>query len=127
MKLPVGADDDLIRAEINQSYHVPNRPFFDRLEIKGGGDAVSAARAVLQTGDTLTITAGPTTAEGYTWYRATTQAGSSGWIAGELYDYFGFYAPAFAAGVAANAINLAIVGALVLRQRQSRNQPAGAG
>ena len=29
----------------------PNRPFFDRLEIKGGGDAVSAARAVLQTGE----------------------------------------------------------------------------
>jgi peptide/nickel transport system substrate-binding protein len=42
---------DLIRAEINLNYHVPNRPFFDRLEIKGGGDAVSAARAVLQTGE----------------------------------------------------------------------------
>jgi peptide/nickel transport system substrate-binding protein len=42
---------DLIRAEINPAYHVPNRPFFDRLEIKGGGDAVSAARAVLQTGE----------------------------------------------------------------------------
>ena len=42
---------DLIRAEINAHYHVLNRPFFDRLEIKGGGDAVSAARAVLQTGE----------------------------------------------------------------------------
>ncbi len=42
---------DLVRAEINPLYHVPNRPFFDRLEIKGGGDAVSAARAVLQTGE----------------------------------------------------------------------------
>ena len=42
---------DLIRAELNPTYHVPNRPFFDRLEIKGGGDAVSAARAVLQTGE----------------------------------------------------------------------------
>jgi peptide/nickel transport system substrate-binding protein len=42
---------DLVRAEINPTYHVPNRPFFDRLEIKGGGDAVSAARAVLQTGE----------------------------------------------------------------------------
>ena len=40
-----------------------------------------------------------------------------GWIAGALYDHFGTYAPAFAAGVAANAVNLAIVGALVLRQR----------
>jgi peptide/nickel transport system substrate-binding protein len=42
---------DLIRAELNPHYHVANRPFFDRLEIKGGGDAVSAARAVLQTGE----------------------------------------------------------------------------
>lgn len=42
---------DLVRAEINPHYHVPDRPFFDRVEIKGGGDAVSAARAVLQTGE----------------------------------------------------------------------------
>jgi MFS family permease len=41
-----------------------------------------------------------------------------GWIAGALYDRFGTYMLAFAAGVGANAINLAIVGALVLRQRQ---------
>ncbi|MGH7267957.1 MAG: peptide ABC transporter substrate-binding protein [Candidatus Rokuibacteriota bacterium] len=42
---------DLVRAEINPSYHVANRPFFDQLEMKGGGDAVSAARAVIQTGE----------------------------------------------------------------------------
>jgi peptide/nickel transport system substrate-binding protein len=42
---------DTIRAELNTAYHVPNRPFFDTLELKGGGDAVSAARAVLQTGE----------------------------------------------------------------------------
>jgi len=42
---------DSIRAELNPNYHVPNRPFFDTLELKGGGDAVSAARAVLQTGE----------------------------------------------------------------------------
>ena len=42
---------DLIRAEINPHYHVPNRPFFDTVEVKGGGDDVSAARAVLQTGE----------------------------------------------------------------------------
>jgi peptide/nickel transport system substrate-binding protein len=42
---------DLVRAEINPSYHMPNRPFFDTLEMKGGGDAVSAARAVIQTGE----------------------------------------------------------------------------
>jgi peptide/nickel transport system substrate-binding protein len=42
---------DMLKAEINPSYHVPNRPFFDAIEMKGGGDAVSAARAVLQTGE----------------------------------------------------------------------------
>ena len=42
---------DVVRAEANPAYHVPNRPFFDTLEMKGGGDAVSAARAVLQTGE----------------------------------------------------------------------------
>jgi len=42
---------DVVRAELNPNYHVPNRPFFDTIEMKGGGDAVSAARAVLQTGE----------------------------------------------------------------------------
>jgi peptide/nickel transport system substrate-binding protein len=42
---------DTVRAELNPSYHMPNRPFFDALEMKGGGDAPSAARAVLQTGE----------------------------------------------------------------------------
>ncbi len=30
---------------------MPNRPYFDTIELKGGGDAVSAARAVIQTGE----------------------------------------------------------------------------
>jgi peptide/nickel transport system substrate-binding protein len=42
---------DMLRGELNPNYHLENRPFFDTMEIKGGGDAVSAARAVLQTGD----------------------------------------------------------------------------
>ena len=42
---------DTIRAELNPEYHRENRPYFDTLEIKGGGDATSAARAVLQTAD----------------------------------------------------------------------------
>jgi peptide/nickel transport system substrate-binding protein len=42
---------DIVRGEINPQYHVPNRPFFDQIEMKGGGDAVSAARAVIQTGE----------------------------------------------------------------------------
>ena len=42
---------DLVKGERNPSYHVPNRPHFDTIEMKGGGDAVSAARAVIQTGE----------------------------------------------------------------------------
>jgi MFS family permease len=42
---------------------------------------------------------------------------AGGWFAGYLYDYFGFYAPAFAAGVAFNVINLAILAVLVGRPR----------
>jgi peptide/nickel transport system substrate-binding protein len=42
---------DVVRGEINTNYHMPNRPFFDTIEMKGGGDAVSAARAVIQTGE----------------------------------------------------------------------------
>jgi MFS family permease len=40
------------------------------------------------------------------------------WVAGALYDHFGTYGPAFAGGVAANAVNLVIVGLLVFRQKQ---------
>jgi peptide/nickel transport system substrate-binding protein len=42
---------DIVRGELNPNYHVANRPFFDQIEMKGGGDAPSAARAVLQTGE----------------------------------------------------------------------------
>lgn len=42
---------DLVRGALNPDYHMPNRPHFDTVEIKGGGDATSAARAVLQTGE----------------------------------------------------------------------------
>src|SRR5437868_8768719 len=42
---------DLVAGTINANYHRDNRPFFDAIEMKGGGDAVSAARAVLQTAE----------------------------------------------------------------------------
>ncbi|HYB43577.1 MAG TPA: peptide ABC transporter substrate-binding protein, partial [Candidatus Methylomirabilis sp.] len=42
---------DIVRGELNPTYHMANRPFFDTIEMKGGGDAVSAARAVIQTGE----------------------------------------------------------------------------
>jgi peptide/nickel transport system substrate-binding protein len=42
---------DVVKGELNPAYHQPNRPFFDTIEMKGGGDAISAARAVIQTGE----------------------------------------------------------------------------
>jgi len=42
---------DMVAGVINPKYHMENRPYFDSFEMKGGGDAVSAARAVLQTGE----------------------------------------------------------------------------
>ncbi|HYC16109.1 MAG TPA: MFS transporter [Pseudolabrys sp.] len=40
-----------------------------------------------------------------------------GWLAGLLYDHYGYYAPAFATGIGANVFNLLVVGILVSRQR----------
>ena len=42
---------DLVSGTLNKNYHMQNRPYFDTIEMKGGGDATSAARAVLQTGE----------------------------------------------------------------------------
>ncbi len=48
---------------------------------------------------------------------------TGGWLAGAMYDYFGFYAPAFLAGIVANVANLALVGSLVWRSRSSGYRP----
>jgi MFS family permease len=47
-----------------------------------------------------------------------------GWFAGALYDHFGFYAPAFAAGAVFNIANLAVIGFLVTRQAREPRLPA---
>jgi fucose permease len=44
-----------------------------------------------------------------------------GWLAGAIYDYAGFYAIAFAAGVVFNVANFAMIGVLVWRQRSHAN------
>ena len=49
---------------------------------------------------------------------------SGGWIAGLLYDHFGYYAPAFAFGVGANIVNFIIIGLLVYRQNSHRRRRA---
>jgi MFS family permease len=47
-----------------------------------------------------------------------------GWFAGALYDHFGFYAPAFAAGALFNLANVGVVGFLVVRQARHSRLPA---
>jgi MFS family permease len=43
---------------------------------------------------------------------------AGGWLAGLLYDHFGYYAPAFAAGIGANLLNILVIAVLVARQRR---------
>ncbi len=45
------AANDQVTYTVNENYREPNKPYFSRVILKGGGDAASAARAVLQTGD----------------------------------------------------------------------------
>jgi MFS family permease len=49
---------------------------------------------------------------------------AGGWLAGVMYDHFAFYTPAFAVGVVFNLLNLAVIGALVMRHRPLRLAPA---
>ncbi len=42
---------DVVTYEINDLYRDTDKPFFKNVQVKGGGDATSAARAVFQTGD----------------------------------------------------------------------------
>jgi len=42
---------DLVIYSINENYRDPTKPAFQQVQIKGGGDATSAARAVLETGE----------------------------------------------------------------------------
>jgi peptide/nickel transport system substrate-binding protein len=42
---------DLVVYKVNPYYRDPNKPAFSQVQMKGGGDAVSAARAVLETGE----------------------------------------------------------------------------
>ena len=44
---------------------------------------------------------------------------AGGWLAGVLYDHFGFYGAAFGTGIVFNLANIAIVGSLVFRLRQT--------
>lgn len=45
------SENDQVTYIANESFREPNKPFFATVNVKGGGDATSAARAVLQTAD----------------------------------------------------------------------------
>ena len=42
---------DVVVYEMNENYREPDKPYFAQVEFKGGGDATTAAWAVLQTGE----------------------------------------------------------------------------
>lgn len=50
-KLTEFKSGDVVTYAINTGFRDPNKPYFKTVQFKGGGDAVSAARAVFQTGD----------------------------------------------------------------------------
>lgn len=43
--------NDSVNYSINENYREPNKPYFSSVQLKGGTDAASAARSVLQTGE----------------------------------------------------------------------------
>ena len=43
--------NDQVTFVVNEHYREENKPYFERVLLKGGGDAAAAARAVLQTGE----------------------------------------------------------------------------
>jgi peptide/nickel transport system substrate-binding protein len=43
--------NDQVTYVMNENYREPNKPFFSRVILKGGGDAAAAARASIQTGE----------------------------------------------------------------------------
>jgi MFS family permease len=49
-----------------------------------------------------------------------------GWLAGVIYDWAGFYAIAFATGIAFNAAHILVIGSLVLRRSRVSLHPVAA-
>lgn len=47
---------------------------------------------------------------------SATGMAAGGWLAGYMYDHFGYYAPAFAIGIAVNGLHVVVIGILVRRR-----------
>jgi MFS family permease len=56
-------------------------------------------------------------------FTAMTGMATGSWSAGAIYDHAGYYAPAFATGIAANLLHLIIIGGLVLQSRRMTDRP----
>ena len=82
----------------------------DYLNLRAGADLSSSVIAVLPGGFALTVTAGPTAADGHDWYGVRTGDGRTGWAAGEYLALVQSWA-GFAAG------DLALVDAAPLNCR----------
>jgi peptide/nickel transport system substrate-binding protein len=50
-KLTEFKSGDVVTYAMNENFRDPKKPYFKTVQMKGGGDALSAARAVFQTGD----------------------------------------------------------------------------
>ena len=60
------------------------------VNLRSAAGTSNSSVAVLQTGDTMNITGGPTATDGYSWYQVSTTAGSTGWIASDFIGKSGF-------------------------------------
>lgn len=54
------------------------------VNLRAAAGTSNAMVTVLQTGDTMNVTGGPSSADGYRWYAVTTESGNSGWIASDF-------------------------------------------
>jgi uncharacterized protein YgiM (DUF1202 family) len=59
----------------------------DALNVRASGSISAAVQTVLYYGRVVTITGGPVSRDGYTWYRVDASDLDSGWVAGEYLAY----------------------------------------
>jgi uncharacterized protein YgiM (DUF1202 family) len=92
-----------VASDFLQAVDIPNPPASGSLaagdhaavidgpvNLRSAAGTGNAMVTVLQTGDKLSVTAGPTAADGYNWYAVKTDNGSTGWVAGDFLQKLGF-------------------------------------
>ncbi len=83
--LGVAAGPNLVNAQEETAWAIGDYLVVntDALNLRDDASTGGSVLAVLETGATAIITDGPVSADGYTWYYITSDAGD-GWVAGEL-------------------------------------------